>query len=191
MHFLTEIYNNLFSNYWQDYISDLYSTKRRLYTYKCKLPIATLININLNDRIVIDDKAYIMATLPSNVEHEVPTIGFISHFDTSHDFSGANVKPQVISNYDGGDIVLNADKVRFTGQKMQDKVYRHYTGYPGGQKTYTAQELMARKPNDIVERAVKGMLPKNTLGRQMLTKLKVYKGSEHPHAAQCPQELKI
>ena len=82
-------------------------------------------------------------------------------------------KPSYTPHADAGDfvIVLNADKVRFTGQKMQDKVYRHYTGYPGGQKTYTAQELMARKPNDIVERAVKGMLPKNRLGRSMIKKL--------------------
>ncbi len=71
--------------------------------------VEELKTIGLQD-VNIDDKAYIMATLPSNVEHEVPTIGFISHFDTSPDFSGANVKPQVIPNYDGGDIVLNADK---------------------------------------------------------------------------------
>ena len=86
---------------------------------------------------------------------------------------------------------LNADKVRFTGQKMQDKVYRHYTGYPGGQKTYTAQELMARKPNDIVERAVKGMLPKNRLGRKMFKKLFVYAGASHPHSAQQPTPFKF
>ena len=85
-------------------------------------------------------------------------------------------KPSYTPHADAGDfiIVLNADKVRFTGQKMQDKVYRHYTGYPGGQKTYTAQQLMARKPNDIVERAVKGMLPKNRLGRSMIKKLFIY-----------------
>jgi large subunit ribosomal protein L13 len=100
-------------------------------------------------------------------------------------------KPSYTPHADAGDfvIVLNADKVRFTGQKMQDKVYRHYTGYPGGQKTYTAQELMARKPNDIVERAVKGMLPKNRLGRSMIKKLFIYTGAEHPHQAQKPEVL--
>jgi large subunit ribosomal protein L13 len=100
-------------------------------------------------------------------------------------------KPSYTPHADAGDfvIVLNADKVRFTGQKMQDKVYRHYTGYPVGQKTYTAQELMARKPNDIVERAVKGMLPKNRLGRSMIKKLFIYTGAEHPHQAQKPEVL--
>ena len=100
-------------------------------------------------------------------------------------------KPSYTTHADAGDfvIVLNADKVRFTGKKMQDKVYRHYTGYPGGQKTYTAQELMARKPNDIVERAVKGMLPKNRLGRSMIKKLFIYTGAEHPHQAQKPEVL--
>ncbi len=100
-------------------------------------------------------------------------------------------KPSYTPHADAGDfvIVLNADKVRFTGQKMQDKVYRHYTGYPGGQKTYTAQELMARKPNDIVERAVKGMLPKNRLGTSMIKKLFIYTGAEHPHQAQKPEVL--
>ena len=86
-------------------------------------------------------------------------------------------------------IVINADKVKFTGNKLEEKEYQTFSGYPGGQKTYTAQELIARKPNDIVERAVKGMLPKNRLGRSMIKKLFIYTGAEHPHQAQKPEVL--
>ncbi|MCB9080994.1 MAG: 50S ribosomal protein L13 [Lewinellaceae bacterium] len=108
----------------------------------------------------------------------------------AHILRGKN-KPSYTPHMDAGDyvIVINADKVRFTGQKMQNKIYMHYSGYPGGQKTYTARELMARKPADIVERAVKGMLPKNRLGRAMYKKLFVYTGTDHPHQAQKPEQL--
>ncbi len=87
-------------------------------------------------------------------------------------------------------IVLNADKVRFTGNKLNAKEYLSYSGYPGGQKSITAKALMAKHPERIIEKAVKGMLPKNSLGRSMFTKLFVYTGTEHPHQAQKPEPFK-
>lgn len=94
---------------------------------------------------------------------------------------------------DTGDfvIVLNADKLKLTGNKMDDKKYYHHTGYPGGIRSINAAKLLEKKPEDLVKKAVRGMLPKNTLGREMLKKLKVYAGSDHPHAAQQPKELVI
>jgi len=101
--------------------------------------------------------------------------------------------PVYTPHVDTGDyvIVINADKVRFTGNKLDDKEYIRYSGYAGGQKRRTARQAMAKKPFFIVENAVRGMLPKNKLGRAMFKKLFVYAGSEHPHSAQKPQELKI
>ena len=87
-------------------------------------------------------------------------------------------------------IVINAEKVRLTGNKWQDKKYIRYSGYPGGQKVRTASEVLEKKPGDIVENAVRGMLPKTKLGRAMFRKLFVYTGSEHPHQAQKPEILK-
>lgn len=100
-------------------------------------------------------------------------------------------KPSYTPHVDTGDnvIVINADKIRLTGSKMEQKVYLSYSLYPGGQKSITAQELMAKKPYAVVEKAVKGMLPKNKLGRAMFKKLYVYAGAEHPHAAQKPENL--
>ncbi|APG27225.1 50S ribosomal protein L13 [Syntrophotalea acetylenivorans] len=94
---------------------------------------------------------------------------------------------------DTGDyvIVLNADKLKLTGNKMDDKKYYHHTGYPGGIRSINAAKLLEKKPEDLVKKAVRGMLPKNTLGREMLKKLKVYAGTDHPHAAQQPKELVI
>ena len=83
-------------------------------------------------------------------------------------------------------IVINAEKVRLTGLKSQNKVYRRYTGFPGGLREESFVKLLARRPEAIVEQAVKGMLPKSKMGRQMATKLKVYKGGQHPHLAQQP-----
>jgi large subunit ribosomal protein L13 len=88
-------------------------------------------------------------------------------------------------------IVTNASKVVFTGNKSEDKEYLTFSGYPGGQKAETAANLLKRRPEAVIERAVKGMLPKNRLGRQMYKKLFVYTGSEHPHGAQQPKELKF
>jgi large subunit ribosomal protein L13 len=102
-------------------------------------------------------------------------------------------KTNYTPHVDNGDyiIVLNADKVTFTGTKMDNKEYQRYSGYPGGQKSRTAQEMMDKKPIAIVEIAVKGMLPKNKLGSAMYRKLFVYAGNEHPHGAQQPKTLEI
>ena len=101
-------------------------------------------------------------------------------------------KASYTPHVDTGDfvIVINADKVTFTGNKLEEKLYDHFTGYPGGLKTETAKNLLARRPENVVERGVKGMLPKNRLGRKMYKKLFVYAGAEHPHGAQQPKELK-
>ncbi|MDA8105599.1 MAG: 50S ribosomal protein L13 [Nitrospiraceae bacterium] len=94
-------------------------------------------------------------------------------------------------NVDTGDfvIVVNADKVRLTGKKLTDKIYYHHSGYIGGIKAKTAKDMLEQTPEKIVEKAVWGMLPKNRLGRTMIKKLKVYKGTEHPHKAQSPEIL--
>ncbi len=92
---------------------------------------------------------------------------------------------------DTGDfvVVLNAEKVALTGNKMADKMYHRHTGYPGGIRSINAEKLLAKKPEDLIKKAVKGMLPKNKLGRQMFSKMKVYAGGDHPHSAQQPKEL--
>jgi large subunit ribosomal protein L13 len=102
-------------------------------------------------------------------------------------------KPSYTPHVDCGDyiIVLNAEKVKFTGNKMNAKEYQTYSGYPGGQKIATAKEVLQKHPERIVEMAVKGMLPKNRLGRAMYKKLFVYTGDVHPHAAQQPQPLTL
>jgi len=94
---------------------------------------------------------------------------------------------------DTGDyvIVINTDKMVLTGNKLSDKKYFHHTGYPGGIKEVSYSELMEKRSDFALEKAIKGMLPKNSLGKKMFNKLKVYKGSEHPHQAQQPVELKI
>ena len=101
--------------------------------------------------------------------------------------------PKYTPYIDTGDhvIVINAEKVNLTGLKSQKKVYRRYTGFPGGLREEEFTKLLARRPEAILEEAIKGMLPKSRLGRQMATKLKVYKGDKHPHAAQQPQPLEV
>ncbi len=100
-------------------------------------------------------------------------------------------KPVFTPNVDTGDfiIVVNAEKVNLTGKKLDDKVYYHHSGYPGGIKAETARKRLSEKPEEVIIDAVWGMLPKNRLGRAMLKKLKVYRGSEHPHTAQKPEIL--
>ena len=97
-------------------------------------------------------------------------------------------KPEYTPHVDTGDyiIVINAQNVRVTGNKFYDKIYYHHTGYPGGIKSTTYEKLFAAHPERVIESAVKGMLPKNTLGRDMYRKLKIYQGDEHPHHAQQP-----
>lgn len=102
-------------------------------------------------------------------------------------------KPSYTPHVDCGDnvIIINAEKVRFTGKKMTDKVYTRHTGYPGGQRFATPADFLSRRPTVVIEKAVKGMLPKNRLGAVLLTNLKVFAGSEHPHAAQTPKTIKL
>ena len=102
-------------------------------------------------------------------------------------------KPYYTPNVDTGDyvVVINADKIKLTGNKWEGKIYYHHTGYPGGIKDISAQNLMAKKPTMMFEKAVKGMMAKNKLNRKSLNKLKVYAGSEHPHAAHNPKPLAV
>lgn len=102
-------------------------------------------------------------------------------------------KPTYAPHLDGGDfvVIVNAEKVAVTSDKSQTKIYYRHSGYPGGIKAETFDSLRERRPEAIIERAVRGMLPKNKLGRQMARKLKVYAGPDHPHAAQKPQALEL
>lgn len=102
-------------------------------------------------------------------------------------------KPIFTPHNDTGDfiVVVNVDRLKFTGRKLEQKVYTRYSGYIGGLKQTTAREMMAGKPREVLMRAVRGMLPKNSLGRRQLKKLKVYAGPEHPHAAQKPEPLEF
>lgn len=102
-------------------------------------------------------------------------------------------KPEFTPHVDTGDyiVVVNAEKVHVTGKKTTDKIYHHHTGYPGGIKSVSFEKLLEKAPERIIQIAVKGMLPKNPLGRAMFKKLKVYAGPEHAHAAQQPKPLEI
>jgi len=102
-------------------------------------------------------------------------------------------KPQYTPHCDTGDfiIVINAEKVQFTGKKWEQKEYQDYSHYAGGQKITPAKEMLARKPQEIIRRAVKRMMPRGPLGYQQLAKLKIYAGNQHPHQAQQPEELKL
>ncbi|MDD4732745.1 MAG: 50S ribosomal protein L13 [Desulfovibrio sp.] len=102
-------------------------------------------------------------------------------------------KPEFSNHMDNGDfvVVVNADKIKVTGRKMEQKRYYKHTGYPGGIKSKSLAEMMAKKPENVLMLAVRGMLPKNRLARKQLKKLKIYAGPEHPHAAQQPQTIDI
>jgi len=102
-------------------------------------------------------------------------------------------KPEYTPHVDTGDyiIVINAEKVHVTGNKRTDKMYHHHTGYPGGLKSISFDKLIDKAPERVIETAVKGMLPKNPLGRAMYKKMKVYAGTEHPHTAQQPKTLEV
>lgn len=102
-------------------------------------------------------------------------------------------KPTFTPHVDTGDnvIVINAEKIKVTGKKMDQKIYYNHSDYPGGMRETTLKEMLEKKPTDVIELAVKGMLPKGPLGRTMITKLHVYAGAEHPHAAQKPEALEI
>jgi large subunit ribosomal protein L13 len=100
-------------------------------------------------------------------------------------------KPEYTPHIDVGDfvVVTNCEKVRLTGRKMDQKVYQHFTGYPGGRKVRPVREILAKKPEMVLREAIRRMMPKNNLARQQLTKLKIYPGPNHPHQAQTPNEL--
>ena len=102
-------------------------------------------------------------------------------------------KPQYTPHVDTGDfvVVVNAEKVAVTGKKLDDKRYYRHSGYPGGLRSRTLREQLDRRPEEVIRKAVKGMLPRNRLGRAQLRKLKIYAGPDHPHTAQAPKELKI
>ena len=102
-------------------------------------------------------------------------------------------KPSYTPHVDCGDyvIVINADKVKLTGKKMTDKVYTRHTGYPGGQRFATPADYLQKRPTFVLEKAVRGMLPKNRLGDAIFRNLKVYAGAEHPHTAQTPRQIKL
>jgi len=102
-------------------------------------------------------------------------------------------KPTYTPHVDTGDhvIIINAEKIKVTGNKLDQKIYAHHTGYAGGLKERTLRQMLDKKPEDVLKEAIKGMLPKNTLGRQMFTKLRVYAGPEHEQQAQKPEVLKF
>ena len=102
-------------------------------------------------------------------------------------------KPIFTPHMDAGDyvVLINADKVILTGDKIEKKIYYHHSGYVGGLKKTTAKEMLVKKPENLIKFAVKGMLPKNSLGRRQLTKLKIYAGQDYPHQAQQPEKLEI
>lgn len=102
-------------------------------------------------------------------------------------------KPIFTPHTDTGDfvVVVNAERVMLTGNKLDQKTYQRYSGYPGGLRVLNARTLLAKKPEEVIRLSVRGMLPKNALGRKMLKKLKVYRGSEHPHKAQLPENLEL
>jgi large subunit ribosomal protein L13 len=102
-------------------------------------------------------------------------------------------KPEYTPHIDTGDfiVVINAEKVHVTGKKATDKIYHRHSGYPGGLKSISFEKLIEKSPEKVIQRAVKGMLPRTALGRAMFKKLKVYAGSEHPHSAQQPQTVRL
>lgn len=125
------------------------------------------------------------------VDAEGKTLGRLAS-EVAKVLSG-KTKPIYTPHVDTGDfvIILNAEKVVLTGKKLDQKFYRWHTGHPGGLKEVKYREMMAKKPEEVVMHAVKGMLPKNKLGRQMLTKLRVYRNAEHKHEAQKPEVLEF
>jgi large subunit ribosomal protein L13 len=125
------------------------------------------------------------------VDAEGKTLGRLAT-EIAHRLRGKH-KAEYTPHVDTGDyiVVVNAEKIQVTGAKTTDKMYHHHTGYPGGLKSISFEKLIDKAPERVIQSAVKGMLPRNPLGRDMFRKLKVYAGAEHPHASQQPQELSI
>ena len=109
------------------------------------------------------------------------------------DLLRGKLKPEYTPHVDTGDfvVVINAEKISVSGNKMKEKMYRRHTGYPGGLRERTLEEMLERRPAEVIRQAVRGMLPRNRLARQQITKLKVYAGTDHPHVAQKPTKLEI
>ena len=125
------------------------------------------------------------------VDAEDKTLGRLAT-EIAHRLRGKH-KPEFTPHMDMGDyiVVVNCEKIKVTGKKQTDKMYHHHSGYPGGIKSYSFEKLIDRAHERVLQRAVKGMLHKNPLGRAMFRKLKVYSGAEHPHVAQQPQALAL
>ncbi len=125
------------------------------------------------------------------VDADGKTLGRLAS-EIAHRLRGKH-KAEYTPHVDTGDyiVVVNAEKIRVTGAKSTDKMYHHHTGYPGGIRSMSFEKLIDKAPERVIQRAVKGMLPRNPLGRAMFSKLKVYAGGEHPHAAQQPQPLNL
>jgi large subunit ribosomal protein L13 len=125
------------------------------------------------------------------VDADGKTLGRLAT-EIAHRLRGKH-KAEYTPHVDTGDyiVVVNAEKIQVTGAKATDKMYYHHTGYPGGLKSISFEKLIDKAPERVIQSAVKGMLPRNPLGRDMFRKLKVYAGAEHPHASQQPQELSI
>jgi large subunit ribosomal protein L13 len=125
------------------------------------------------------------------VDAEDKTLGRLAS-EIAHRLRGKH-KAEYTPHVDTGDyiVVINAEKIKVTGAKTTDKMYHHHTGYPGGLKSISFEKLIDKAPERVIQGAVKGMLPRNPLGRAMFKKLKVYAGTEHPHSAQQPQALNI
>lgn len=119
------------------------------------------------------------------------TLGRVSA-EIAHRLRGKH-KPEYTPHVDTGDyiVVINADKIHVTGKKATDKMYHHHSQYPGGLKTFSFNKMMDKAPEEVIKLAVKGMMPRTPLGRDMLRKLKVYAGPQHPHAAQQPTPLSL
>ncbi|GBC59760.1 50S ribosomal protein L13 [Desulfonema ishimotonii] len=141
------------------------------YTYSAKK------SDNLGKWYVVDAEGMVLGRLASMVAARIR--GKCNPMYTPHTDTGDNV------------IVINAEKIILTGRKLDQKRYYRHSGYTGGLKEITAKDLLAKRPEDLIRFAVKGMLPKNKLGRQLVKKLKVYAGTEHPHSAQLPEVLEL
>jgi large subunit ribosomal protein L13 len=130
-----------------------------------------------NDWYIIDAEGMILGRLATQIAHRLR----------------GKHKPEFAHHMDMGDfiIVVNADKIRVTGKKLDQKMYYRYSGYPGGLKEANLRTMMQTKPEDVIIKAVKGMIPRNTLSRKVIKKLKVYAGPEHPHEAQQPKVLEL
>jgi len=171
-----------FKNYTSIFVSQFYGRVRKPFKIEV-LSILSYKTLSANNKtvnkdwVVVDAEGQVLGRLASNIARVLR----------------GKHKPNFTPHVDCGDnvVVINAEKVRLTGKKLTDKQYLRHTGYPGGQRSATPALLLEKKPEKILENAVKGMLPKNRLGRKLYTNLHVHVGPEHTHEAQKPKELKF